>query len=709
MSTLAEQEGLWMSGKHVGAAKPTLRAFVRRGHMERRYKNLPRKEVFSFIPGLLGPNAVWYGEWVPEEDYTEIPNLLSAKGDQDFEKKGVETLTLEIDNVVLDEQEGLAGIFHSIERGFMAPQRGDSGFNNLITGVQNAWHNVWKDQSTQIMVLAGYGEAFFPVFLGMLDDADLTTHPDRITVTARNMGKFLTDQHTYMDAKHLFIKDPITFCDRQHADELTDVARAAEAKSSNGSHPPRYALDNDDGSTWLSEGHNGPDELEWIEVHVPPSRIEDFQLLPAFGDLEMYVSVYATNKNVQGGGPARRTTGQNLGEGWISEGKGAVPGTTIPYTRKIGSIKEKTVRYGIRDSGGGYVVGDDSRVRLWFRNLKRVPAQRRWVYQAGIKTFEVYDRDRKEGAIKNHWILVDDVSDIVKTVLQWVGMKDWEIESVGARLKRPITFDRQSFLIDIIDHIAKLTSYVFYVKPPESFDVDDLSAENEANKSLGVAIFRQNNAMKETPLDRRYLVRDADLLTGIQPQFSGEPLAQSVRARGRLIKETNPGVGPSFSVQSGGAGMARYFYNYRPVWARGDNADAGHGAAGLRRHAVHYDDQITSNYEAKVACLFIAFRQALESAKAQIQIPFFPPIALDHQIGIFDAASGVSTRLWIASRQWEFRSGEDREFSMTLSGAMIDIDHVRETRQELQRALNDRGFDPAPIARGPWTEPHFFP
>ncbi len=709
MSSLAEQEARWLSGSHVGAAKPTCRAFVRRGHLERRYRNLPDDEVFSFVPGLLGPNAVWYAEWVPEEDYMEIPNLLTAKGDQDFEKKGIETATLEIDNVVMTEQTGVAGVFHAIERGYMAPLRGDTGFNNLKTGLQNAWHNVWKDQAAQVMIVGGYGDAFFPIFLGLLDDADLTSHPDRITVTLRNMGKYLTDQHTFMDAKHLFVKDPITFCDRQAADEVEDVGRGAEAKSSDGSHPPRFVLDEDDGTAWLSEGHDDPDQLEWIEVHVPPSRIEDIQLLPAFGELEMYISVYATNDSVPGGSPAHRTDGSNVGEGWVDEGLGHVPGTTIPYTKLVGSLKEKTVRYQIREGGGGYLLGDNSRVRLWFRNLKKIPAQKRWVYQAGIKTFQALSRKRDEAAVNNHWILVDDVSDIIKTVLQWVGLKDWEVESVGARLRRPITFDRQTFLIDIIEHIAKLVSYVFYVKPPESFDIGNLAKGNANNLSMGVAIFRQNNAMKDTPLDKRYMVRDSDLLTEPQIHFTGDPLAQSVRARGRLIHEKNPSVSAAVPAASGAASMARYFYNYRPVWARGDDAQAGHGAAGLRKHAVHYDEQITSNYEAKVACLFIAFREALESAQGQIEVPFFPPIALDHQIAVFDVATGTSTRLWIASRQWEFQSGEERQFKMTLAGSMIDVDHVRETRAELRQVLNDHGFDPAPIARGPWTEPHFFP
>lgn len=697
-----------MSGRHVGEAKPTLRAFVRRGHMERRYRNLPDDEVFCFVPGLNGPNAVWYGEWIPDEDYREVPNVLTARGDQDFEQKGVEQVTLEIDNVVLQEQTGLGGIFHSIERGFMAPHRGDAGFNGMIPGSPNSWNGLFDDQSTQIMITAGYGEAYFPLFLGLIDDVDLTSHPDRLTVTARNMGKFLTDQHTWGDAKNLFIKDPITFCDRQYADEVTDVGRAAEAKTTDGSHPARFVLDEDDNSPWLSSAHEDPDELEWIEVHVPPSRIEDLQLLPAFGGLDMYISVFATNDTVQGGGPARRTSGEELGEGWISEGLGHVPGTTIPYTQRVNSLKEKSVRYAVRNGGGGYIVGDNSRVRLWFRNLQKIPAQRRWVYQAGVKTLEVLDRSRKQAAVKSHWILVDDVSDIIKTVLQWVGMKEWEVESVGARLKRPIVFDRQTFLIDIIEHVAKLTSYVFYVKPPESFDASNLAKGNAANKSIGIAVFRQNNAMKVTPIDKRYLVRDEDLITGIQPHFSGEPLAQSVRVRGRLIREKSPGVSQSFSVEAGGAEIGRFFYNYRPVWARGDNGQAGHGQAGLRKQAIHYDEQIVSNYEAKVAALLIAFREALESSQGQIEIPLLPVIHLDHQIAVFDSPTGTSTRLWIASRQWEFQSGDERVFKMTLAGSLIDVPHVRETRDELQRVLNDRGFDPAPIARGPWTDPHFF-
>lgn len=702
--SLAVQEQRWRSGQFVGNAKPVLKGYVRRGRLRRHYENLPPDEVFSYVPGLKGPNAVWFARWEPEESYVEIPNILEVSGDQDFSQNGVEQITMAIDNVELAEESGVAGIFHTISRGFMAPLRGFSGYNNYSIGEANEWQDTWKDQATQIMLVAGYGEAFFPVFCGLVDDVDLVSRPDRITVTARNIGKALTDQRCFMDAKHLWIRDPITFCDRQLADELQDVARAAEAKSTNGTHLPRFVLDNDEETVWLSEKHGNENELEWIEVRVPHGRFEDLQLFPAVAGMEMYVSVHATNTEIPKGGEARKTDGTIVGEGWISEGLGNVPGTTIPYTKFVGQVKEKAAKYGIREGGGGYYIGDDSRVRLWFRKLAKTRGQKAWVYQAGVRTLKVYDRTKFDSALENHWILVDDVSDIVKTVLQWAGIHDWEIESVGQRLADKMVFDRQTFLIDIIRHIAEMTSYVFYVKPPETFDAGNLAKGNEANLSPGIAIFRQNNAMKEQPQDRRYMIRDSELLTGIQAKFSNEPLADSIRVRGRTVAKEKARKNPGNIHPLGEDRTSRFQYSYRPVWARDDQG----GAGGIRKSVVHYDENINNLYLAKVGCLLIAFRQALEAGKAQVEFPFFPAIHLDHQIALIDEGTGLATRLWVATRSWRYRSGEQTEFSMALGGSLIDTDDVKNTRQELVQLLNYRGFDPAPIARGPWTEPHFF-
>jgi hypothetical protein len=689
----------WLGMKHVGAARPNVRVFVRKGHLERHYKPKPDNEVFSFVPGLKGPNWVWYAQWVPDSEYIEVPNVKEAKGDQDYSQNGVEQVTLTMDNIGVIERTGsLSALFHVLERGYYSPSRGsrpEQGGERA--GAANSWFDTWKDKSTQIVIVAGYGEAVFPLFTGLIDNVTLTSRPDQINVTARNMGQFLTDQKCFGDAKNLWVKDPITFCDRQHADNLENAVAGVAAKSEAPGHPARFATDEDENTAWLSQGYGSPGSQDYIDISLPEGRYEDFDL-GALAGQECLVSIFATNPR---DGAARGTDGHNYGPGWISTGLGHVSGTTIPYVQRFGGVKERPNRYGINAGGGGFIIGDNSKMRLWFTNLARVPADNPhgFTYRAGVKEVAVYNRTRLEAAKTEHWILVDDVSDIVKTVLQWVGLTEWEIESVGVRLKDKLVFDRQTFLIDIIKRIADLTSYVFYVKAPENFDLDDLSPGNVTNKSMGIAVFRQNSAMKQRPLDRVEAVKDTNLLTAVEAKFDANVLAQSIRVRGKAVgakqAQSNPAIHPL------GADPAfRYQYSYRPVWARSDSAGQGH----LRRYELHYDHLIKSEYECKVACLFIAFRMALESAKAEIELPLWPLIQLDHQVLMFDTGTGLSTRLWVATRSWNWSSGEQGEFKMNLGGSLLDINDVQETRQELERLLNDHGYMPASIARGPWED-----
>jgi hypothetical protein len=704
VSTLAEQVQRWMSGKLAGSAKPVCKVYVREGHLERHYANKPSNEVFCYVPGLKGPNAVWWAHWVADTAYKEVPNVFSIKGENDFSQNGIEQITMALDNVAMEEKDTGHGTWYEIARGFMAPTRGVAGMTRGPAGTANEWRGLWKNQATQIMVVAGYGEAFFPVFLGLLDSSDLTSRPDQITVMARSMGKIFTDQHVFMDAKNLFVKDPITFCDRQAADELENIANNASVSSDDGSHPARFGVDGSDDTAWISGGNDSEDATEWFEVTIPSARIEDFRLNPRFAGMECFVSVYATSENVQNGGPARTTDDHNVGEGWVGyESLGNVPGTTIPYVAHYEAMSGEKIHYKLRHGGGGYVVGDSSKVRLTFRNLARVSSGGEFRYRAGVTNLELFGRRRTEAAAKHHWILVDDVSDIVKVVCQWAGFsnpEEWEIERVGSRLKDKIVFDRSEFLIDIIKKIEDATSYTFQIRPPKAFDPTHLDTGH--NLQMGVVTFRQNQAMTPTPKDPRYVVSDSDTLTGIQPQFDDSGLAQSIRTRGKL-KVTQKILEDPHYVPTGGT-TERFGYNYRPVWAR-DNENR---AAGIRKHEFHVDNTYSSNQDCKVACLLIAYRMTLEAAKASVQLPFFPPVQLDSQFGIFDVGTGLSTRLWVVSRDWEFQSGAERNFTMTLGGSLLDVDIVEATRKELREVLAHEGYDPAPIARGPWEEVHLF-
>lgn len=697
-AVIAQQRSAWMSMKHVGSQRPVVRAFVRKGHLERSYRRLPNDEVHGFVPGLLSPNDVWYGHWVADEPFVEIPNVKDAKGDQDYSTNGIETVTLTIDNIGMIEKHGnLGALFHLIERGFYSPQRGQESERGDAAGTKNEWFNTWKDKATQIVVLGGYGEALFPLHLGLVDKPSLTSRPDQITVTTRNMAQFLTDQHVFMDAKNLWLRDPITFADRVTVQEGPNVANTANAKSSKPGSSPSNAVDGENKSAWVS---GGGDEQQWIEFPVPEGHYIKLELFPGFPEMEMFISVFV---KPQSGGPAQ-VGGRNEPEGWVNEGFGHVPGTTIPFTNHIPGIRETLTTYPLTEDGLKIKCGDNSRVRIWFQNLHDSPSDsgRAKTKRAAVKECRIRDVHIPESAKKGKWILIDDVTDMVKIVLQWAGFHEWEIETAGVRLADKVVFDRSKFLIDIINYVKEQIGYVFYLRPPEDFDVDHLGVDH--NLSMGVAVFRISSAIQQEPPERIESVRDDNLLTGIEAEFDSNSLPDSIRVRGKAVSDKVAAQDPAHVHALGADRTKRYQASYRPVWARDNNE----GGAHLRRPLVHYDYLLGTIYECEVACLLIAFRAALEANKGSIEIPLWPLIHLDHQVLLFDRGTGMSTRMWIVQRTWNWAGGENAEFKMNLGGSFIDVDNVALTRVELERVLNEEGRMPAQIARGPWTDPHLF-
>lgn len=690
---------------HVGGSMPYCAAWVRTGKIRRAFRFVGSDDVHAQVPGLgIGSKTIWQGQWEAATDYTPLPNLLEVELTTDFGTNGVTQATIRMDNVGMIQTSGVGGIYHQIERGYYAPLRGyrPPSMPDAAVGTQNDWFDILRDKSTEIIIVAGYGEsAAIPVFKGLLNDNSLTAAPDSIAITARDFGQLLTDQQVFVNAKVQKVKDPITFADRLHSDDVEEIRGGVEASSHEQGHPPRLAIDENAQSHWRSRGNDHASAFEWLQMKIPHGRYETVRIRPEYKDQECYIALKPRDKNAPGSQGAKRIGGSSLPDNqWVDEGKGYIPNTNIPYIAHIENLKAKDATHQFPDLG--YLLGDDSVIRLYFTNLSPMYESRDRVQQfrAGIGDFVALKRDLAEDAEEKKWILVDDAADIVKTVLQWCGLDvEWEIESTGVRLANKLVFNRGDKLIDIINRVAEMVNYVFYIKPPTQFDDDDLTPENDTNQSLGVPVFRQNQAMRSTNglMDAIETVSEENLLTGIEANFTDEPLAYNIRVRGRRLKKKKGGV------PLAGDKTRRAMYVYRPPWSRDtdpggnwpDNAATNQYRNGnVKKYVVHHDVLLRDSQECEIAAMFIAFREALESAKATCEFPAMPSIHLDHQMKVIDTGTGIAARIWVTNRTLSVRLGENPHFKMAVGGSILDTPDINRVKTELNRSLRKKGYDP---------------
>lgn len=704
--TLAVIRQRWLSLKHIGEAKPFVKAWVREGKLRRRMVNVPPEEVHAHIPNWNGGKTLWLGDWTPRTNYMELPNVNSVQGDQGFDSNGVQSVTVNFDNVGVVSRNGVAGLYHTFERGYYAPFRGYTAPGRAPVGQKNEWFDVLNDRSTEIVIVFGFGETGIPIFKGLVDSLDMSSSPTSCTITARDMGVFLTDQHVFLNAKVRGVRDPITFADRRRAYEEKEIRNQPESSGSSPGHPARFATDESFSTEWISEGHDNPNpaNLPYLEMTLPAGVYESFEITPGISGMQCFVSILAKNKNAPGGNGAKRNFQDNLEDGsWVNEERGHVPGTTIPYINHIPSLKAKKKKVNFPQYG--YVLGDGSKLRVYFQGLSKIRINENKRYRASVIDFAALAQKLPDEVKANKWILVDDVSDIIKTVLQWCGLTDWEVEEAGVRLADKIVFNRGDFLIDIFNYIAKLTNFIFYMKPPELFDSTDLTPGNENNLSMGVAVFRSNQAMRAAnqlfePLEE---FNEDQVLQDIEPHFTTSTLAYNIRVRGKALSKKNGGR------QLGGDKRHRIMYVYNPPWSRNETYPDGTGQgeymnANLKNYVVHHDNLLDTQEKCKVAALFIAYREALEAYKATTEVPFLPSINMDSQVAIKDISTGMSTRLWVTTRSYELRTGSDPSFKLSIGGSCIDAPDVVVVRSELVGSLRDHGYDPG-LSR--WEIKHY--
>lgn len=664
MATIsAEFYQRWRNGRHIAASTPYQRVAIRTGRFDRGYETWEGGNVNATIANT--PRSTpWQATWDPDSEYVDLPNVGEVQLRQSLgESNGITVATIQLENITYPAVAGPGGTYHAVKRGYLSPLRGyqPPGIPGLVENGTVVAKNEWfekLDRNAQITIWQGYGaDQAVKVFTGMIDDVDLSSQPDRITITARDFGQMLTDCRVFGYNKEPTIRR-VKFIDRNQADKVAKVGYNAQASSEDDSdHLARYVLDKDPNTFWRSQPNGAANVTEWVDIRLPQGRYEDYYLWPEFDGMEIYVSLYARpyKSNDAGVELAPKMDGAAIAEGWVDVGLGDVPGANggRPYIQHVTGLSARGL---YRTLGHTFVVGENSILRVHFRELQRWrnPNVRGATsnYYAGAKRLFANERHQLSDAKKGHWILVDDVADIVKVILRWAGFKEWNIESTGVPLAKPLVIPESDFYIDVIKRVQDVVNYVFFIADPTS---DDLS--------LGVPTFR-----KTTAVDRRLApvahVRDTDLLTGIQAKLTDEPLGYIIRVRGREGKLDEGGR------LLGSGTSRRIMFVYRPPWTIKNRL------AGQIKHVVHSNPLFKTMEDCKFAAYYIALEEALKSATATIEIPGFPGVELDQHVAVLDVGTGLATRIWIAERSTTFKLGEQTAWSTSLGGALIDVPDV---------------------------------
>lgn len=685
MTTLQTYESRWKSGAgvrpHAGAppdyvagAKPTALVEYRTGRLKHGYSPWDGPPIGALVaggyvrdPGDPTPSGwpisgygrlYWQNTWTPDDGadgvFAALPNVLDWNVQQSFDNNGIKVLTLTVENIAYPQVTGPRGVYHSIKRGYYAPKRGfhAPGMAALSENGHQIDPNEWYgrfNSGGQIRVWHGYGDAQVPEGTFLIDDIDTKSRPDQIVITARDYGQALTDMRVFGWNKEPRILDPLVFIDRLQADHVTKVGFQYRASSTHGDHKVENMADTDSDTFWLSDGHNGRNFTEWIEIELPGGRYEDFYLFPRQRGMEIFVSVFSP-------GSGSTLDGNTIPEGWVDVGNGDVPGGNggIPYVHHRKGLDAKGVYVGLK---GVYELKSGGRIRVHFRDLARRSDNN---YYASCNRFFANKRNLSSQAQKKHWVLVDDVSDMVKVCLRWAGFKEWDVESGGVRLKERYVVPRSHSYMDIIKAAAELVGYVFFMKAPTTDD-----------DSIGIPCFRRPTVIDPRLVGApRATVRDTDLLTAIETKETDEPRAYIIRVRGKTAKENKGGV-----VLSGDR-TKRLMYTYRPPWWR--------RLGGIVKHVVFTNNGFRSVDDCKFGCYFIALQEALQADKATCQLPILTTLELDSHLAVLDVGTGLVTRIWISERTLSFRKSEQPENSMSIGGALADTSDIRSIAAAIQ-------------------------
>jgi hypothetical protein len=645
-------EQRFASGEYIAGAKPTQTVKIRKGFFERSYDSTPW-DWSDVHANIIGSNnsSPWQATWVPTSSYMEIPGVLDVNFEQSFDNDGINTATITVDDIVYPEISGPNGSYHSVLRGYLSPLRGYSrpGFPGWPEGFKNEWFALLYSKA-QITIWQGYGDEQTRVFTGLFDNVNMTSHPDRLSLTVRDFGQVLTDQHVFGSVKDPKLKDPITFVDKFQADRIKKVGYDAKSGTvDDPAHAAKNMLDTDSSTFWRSRSYTVPNATDWAEIHVPQGRYATVFVFNAYPGMTGYLSLFVRPRT--DGQPCMFNGAVVPDNTWVDVGAGDVPGALggEHYVREIDNMPDDRGYYQTfgDDSSGlpkELECGPGSVIRMSFRDLHETSTDH---FQAGVRRMIALKRSVTAEASKRHYIAVEDVSDIVRVLLRWAGFKVWEVENTGVRLSKPLVIDRQQTLRSVIKQVADGTDFVFFMGDP----LDEFAAD------MGTPIFRHIAAVRD---DSPGIVLTEDqLLTGIQAKLDLDPLSTLIRIRGAPLKDD----------LSDTAQVKYVTYDYTPPWA--------FLLPGLRKYFIHNDPKYKTSEDCKFAAFYIALQEALASATGTVEFPGWPGTTLDSFVGVIDTGTGLITRLWVSNRSSTFHSGEQASWKLSVGGAMVDTPFVQ--------------------------------
>lgn len=654
----------------VGQRRPTADVRIRRGRFVRAYAPWDG-DSFGEVGGRPADADQWQATWTPTEAYVDLPNWLEFTLEGGFDTRGVETCTIEMDNVAYVELTGTAGAYHLIEKGYYAPIYGyDQPGRPASTKAQNDWFER-LNSAAQITIREGYGSETDYTFTGMIDDVEESDKPNKIRLVCRNFAAPLTDQKTFGDVKDRKLRDPIIFAPAGKKEDEERVGGGAKASSESSGYPARFVLDTDSSTYWRSAGNGVREITEWVQIRLPTGTYKRFYIYPYYDNMEMWVSLYLRPRGRETAPTFCKMDGKNLDDEFIAaDGYEIGPNALIPYgfmKLGLGSVpggngghpfiihKERVPNRGhFVDLPGEIALGADSVLRVSFRHLgvSTVSAHdHRTTYRAGVRRL-IAMRRKKTGKTKGPpFIYIRDVSEIVKVVCRWAGFKDLSrIEICGVTMKKPMVVNKANSLRDIIAKVEEQTGYVFRIDPP----TDD--------SSIGVPVFTTNNAFSSGGRNDMETLRSSEALFQMTRSWKSQPLRYIIRVRGAIANKKQGGL------FLGGDRVRRHMYVLRPPWAR--------RMGGVIRHLTWYKPELETRVECMVAAYLIALNIALANATAIAEGPGAPHLSIGDVVQAHDQDNGIVQTLYITNHSRTFRRGAEPSYRSQVGGPMMDTPDI---------------------------------